>query len=139
MERVGILSPDSVEAARATYDQLVPAAKTVATETAKAVDLDGPFEEQVTGDVVATAHEALFASLLEVRVGDREAFDDWRAGYDGDVTALGSDAVPNVVWHAPPFGDRAVAATYADEREAAVATLRRQAFGRIYRDVLVER
>lgn len=139
MERVGILSPESAEEARATYDQLVPAAKTVATETAKTVDLDGPFEEQVGSDVVATAHEALFASLLEVRVGGREAFDDWRAGHDGEVTVLGSDTVPNVVWHAPPFADQGIAATYADEREAAVATLRRQAFGRIYRALLVER
>jgi len=139
MERVGILSPESVEEARATYDQLVPAARTVTTETAKAVDPAGPLDEQVTGDVVATAHEALFASLLSVSVGDREAFEDWRAGYDGEVTALGSDNVPNVAWHAPTFGDHAVAATYADEREAAVATLRRQAFGRIYRDVVVER
>jgi hypothetical protein len=44
--------------------------------------------------------------------------------------------VERVVWHVPPFADAAVAATFQDERDAAVATLRRQAFGRCYRDRL---
>jgi len=53
-----------------------------------------------------------------------------------DLTVFGSEDVDNVVWHAPPFADAAIAATFQDERDAAVATLRRQAFGRLYRDAL---
>lgn len=139
MDRVGILSPSTASEARAAYEDLAPAARTVVRETAKAMDVGGEqFDERVTGEVVATAHDALFASLLSVAVGTREEFDDWRAGTGHEVAAIGSENVPNVVWHAPPFAERAVAATYADERAAAIATLRRQAFGRIYRDVLVD-
>lgn len=139
MDRVGFLSPSTASEARDAYEDLASAAGTVVREAATAMEFEREeFEERVTGDVVATAHEALFASLLSVAVGTREEFDDWRADADHDVTVAGSDNVPNVVWHAPPFAGRAVAATYADEREAAVATLRRQAFGRIYSDVLVD-
>jgi hypothetical protein len=137
MEREGVLSPSSAEEARATYAELVPAASTVVGETARAMALEGDeFDERVTEDVVATAHDALFASLLELRVGSRDAFETWREEYDGEVVVAGSENVPNVVWHAPEFGDLAVAATFAEERQAAVSTLRRQAFGRIYDDVV---
>lgn len=139
MEREGILSPPTVSEAKAAYESLAPAAQTVVREVAKAMDFDNEeFDERVTGEVVATAHDALFASLLEVRVGTREELDGWREESDSDVVVVGSENVPSVVWHAPPFAEQAVAATYADEREAAVATLRRQAFGRIYRDVLAD-
>lgn len=139
MDRVGILSPSTAPEARATYDDLAPAARTVVRETAKAMDFEREeFDERVTGEVVATAQDALFASLLSVAVGTREEFDDWCEGTDHDVAVIGSENVPNVVWHAPAFAEQAVAATYADERDAAVATLRRQAFGRIYRDLLVD-
>jgi hypothetical protein len=133
MEREGVLSPSTVEEVQRTYEELVPAASTVVSETARAMAFDETeFDERVTDDVVATAHDALFASLLVVTVGPREAFDDWHEDYDGEVIVAGSDNVPNVVWHAPEFADRAVAATFADERQAAVSTLRRQAFGRLY-------
>lgn len=137
MERAGILSPSTASEARATYEDLAPAARTTVRETAKAMDFGREeFDDRVTGDVVATAHDALFASLLSVAIGTREEFDDWRADADHEVAVIGSENVPNVVWHAPPFAGRAVAATYAAEQAAAIATLRRQAFGRIYGDVL---
>ena len=137
METEGFLAPETAERARSAYDELVGAVRTTVHETAKAMDF-GPeeFDDRVTGDVVATAHDALFASLLEVQVGTAQEFDDWRDGFDGEVTVAGSEHVDNVVWHVAPFAEQAVAATFQDEREAAVATLRRQAYGRIYRDVL---
>jgi hypothetical protein len=77
--------------------------------------------------------------VLSVQVGTRETFEDWRDEYDDEVVVAGSETVPHVVWHAPPFAGRAVAATFAEARDAAVGTLRRQAFGRIYADVVADR
>jgi len=94
------------------------------------------YDERVDADVVETARDALFASLLRVRVADRETFEAWREGYDGEVHVSGSDHVDRVVWHVAPVAEAAVAATFQDERRAAVATLRRQAFGRLYDDLL---
>jgi len=152
MHAEGQLAPESTAEARQQYAELAGAARTVTRETAKAMGFDREeYAERVTDEVRSTARNALFASLLRVRVGDREAFEAWRAGFDGDVRVMGSDDVPNVAWHVIPFGadgppDRAagdedvtpvaVAATFQDEPEAAKATLRRTVFGRIYRDVI---
>lgn len=137
METEGVFDPATLADAREAYESVGPAAQTVVRETASAMDFDREeYHDRVTSDVVETARDALFASLLVVHVGDRDAFEDWRADADVDVTLLGSDEVENVVWHVAPAVDAAVAATYQDERDAAVATCRRQAFGRLYRDAL---
>jgi hypothetical protein len=152
MHAEGQLAPASAAEARRQYAELAGAARTVTRETAKAMGFDREeYDERVDDDVRATARDALFASLLRVRVGDREAFERWRAGFDGDVHVMGSGEVDNVTWHVVPFGHDgpptreadddgvtpvAVAATFQDEPEAAVATLRRAVFGRIYRDVI---
>jgi hypothetical protein len=152
MHTEGLLAPESAAAARHTYADLAGAARTVTRETAKAIGFDREeYAERVTDDVRSTARDALFASLLEVRVGDRDEFEAWRADFDGDVRVLGSDDVPNVAWHVVPFGADgpptraagdedvtpvAVAATFQDEPEAATATLRRTVFGRVYRDAI---
>lgn len=140
METVGFLSPETATEASESFVELGSTAETVVKETAKAMDFDREeFEDRLTGDVVATAHEALFASLLAVHVGTMDEFDGWQADYDDyEVTVLGSDQVDNVVWHPVPFAGEVVAATFQNEREAAVGTLRRQAFGRIYREALVD-
>ncbi|WP_255197942.1 DUF5809 family protein [Halorarius litoreus] len=131
----GLLAPDSIDAAREEYDALVPTSKTVVREVAKAMAFDREeYGERVTEDVVETARDALFASLLEVHVGTHEEFERFRESNPGlDTTVRGSEHVDNVVWHVAPTGE-VVAATYQDEREAAIATLRRQAFGSVYRD-----
>jgi hypothetical protein len=94
------------------------------------------YDDRVSSAVVETARDALFASMLEVRVGTREEFDEWRDSTDCALTVEGSDNVDNVVWHVAPFAGEAVAATFHEKRRAAVDTLRRQAFGRIYREVV---
>ncbi|WP_049928165.1 DUF5809 family protein [Halopiger goleimassiliensis] len=136
MKTTGQFSFASVEEARETYESVGPAAQTVVREVARAMEFDREeYDERVTGDVVETARDALFASLLEVRVGSREAFEEWREAFDGEVTVTGHENVDRVVWHVGPT-DEAVAATFQNEEEAAVATLRRQAFGRLYRDLV---
>ncbi|PSP58592.1 hypothetical protein BRC76_08600 [Halobacteriales archaeon QH_8_67_36] len=137
METEGQFSPATVAAARDRYESLGSTAQVVVKEVAKAMGLSADeYDERVTGEVVETARDALFAESLAVTVGSREEFEDWRADTDHAVETLGSETVDNVVWHAPAFADEAVAATYQSEREAAVGTLRRQAFGRIYSEVV---
>ncbi|MFC6719471.1 DUF5809 family protein [Natrialbaceae archaeon GCM10025810] len=133
MHTEGTFSFDSVAEARERYEAVGPAAQTVVREVARAMEFDREeYDERVSSDVVATARDALFASLLEVSVGSREAYEAWAEEFDGEVTEVGSPNVDNVVWHAGPANE-AVAATYQNEADAAVATLRRQAFGRLYR------
>ena len=138
METHGRFAPETPTEARELYEAVGPAAQTAVREVARVMEFDhDEYERRVTGDVVETARDAIFASLLEVRVDTREAFDEWREGYDGEVVAEGHEAVDHVAWHVGPSGT-AVAATFQHEEEAAVGTLRRIAFGRIYRE-LVER
>ncbi|WP_058366068.1 DUF5809 family protein [Haloparvum sedimenti] len=140
METKGSFAPATVEEARDRYAEAGEAARVVVRETAKAMGFDGEeYDERVTGEVIETARDALFASLLTVHVADRETFETWldeRPFTEGDVTVLGSEHVDNVVWHAAPFADAVVAATFQNEPDAAAGTLRRNAFGRIYRDEL---
>lgn len=132
----GTFAPDSVEVARDRYDALGPVAQTVVREVAAAMAFDREeYDERVTPEVIETAREALFASLLHVQVGDRTEFEAWRADFNGEVSVIGSEQVDHVVWHAAPDG-RAVAATFQDEPDAAVGTLRRQAFGRVYQELV---
>jgi len=138
MDTDGTLAPATAAAARERYEALGSTAQVVVKETAKAMKMDAEeYRDRVTSDVVETARDALFASLLEVRVGSREAFDEWVADNgDYEVREVGSEHVDSVVWHAAPAADTVVAATFHEEREAAVGTLRRQAFGRIYRELV---
>ena len=136
MEREGVFAPETVAEAREFYGSLGPTAQVVVRETAKAMEFDRTeYRDRVTGDVVETARDALFASLLVVYQGDRDEFESWCADRDVEVTTVGSEEVDNVVWHHVPFADRVLAATYQQEPDAAAGTLRRQVFGRVYRDL----
>lgn len=132
----GVFAPETVAEARDRYESCGPVAQTVVREVAKAMSFDREeYGERVTGDVIATARDALFASMLEVTVGTAGEFDEFceaNPGLAPDVE--GSDNVDRVVWHPAPFADAVVAATFQDEEDAAVSTLRRQAFGKVYRD-----
>lgn len=136
MHTRGTFAPTTPAEARETYETVGPAARTSVREVARAMEFDrDEYDDRVTSDVVETARDAIFASLLAVTVGTREEYERWRDGYDGEVVEAGHEAVDRVVWHEGPDG-RAVAATFQNEEDAAVATLRRQAFGTVYRDLL---
>ena len=138
METEGSFAPESVAGARDRFDALGPTAQLVVREVAKAMSFDREeYRDRVTSEVVETARDALFASLLTVHVGDRAEYEAWcEAHPEYDVHEIGSENVDHVVWHAAPATGTAVAATFQNEERAAVATLRRQAFGRVYRDLL---
>lgn len=137
MHTEGLFAPETLAAARDRYDALAATAAVVVREVARAMDLDGEaYDRRVTDDVVLTAHDAIFASLLRVHVGTHAEFDAFCEDHGGEVVQTGSEHVDGVVWHAPPFADTIVATTFQDAEEAAIATLRRQAFGRLYREVL---
>lgn len=138
MHTVGRFAPSTEEAARERYEALGPTAQTVVREVATAMEFDKPeYDERVTSTVVERARNALFASGLEVSVGQREAFDDWQTEHsEYGIHVIGNENVPRIAWHAAPFSEQAVAATFANEERAAVETLRRQAFGRLYRDLV---
>ncbi|WP_439028597.1 DUF5809 family protein [Haloarchaeobius sp. DT45] len=137
MHTVGNLTPETEDEAREAYESAGPTAQLVVKETTRAMGFDRQeYQDRVDSDVVETARDVLFAAELAVHVGTREEFADWRDGFDGEVTETGSENVDNVAWHAAPFADEAVAATFQNEEDAAVGTLRRQALGRIYRSRL---
>ncbi|MFB6084390.1 MAG: DUF5809 family protein [Halorientalis sp.] len=138
MHTEGVFAPATVTEARDQYAAVGPAAQTGVREVAKAMDFDDEeYENRVTASVVATAHEAIFASLLEVTVGTAEAFEEWCEDHpDYEREVIGSENVDRVVWHGVPFAETVVAATFQEREEAAVGTLRRQAFGSVYREVV---
>jgi hypothetical protein len=138
MHTEGVFAPETAAEARERYAATGPAAQTSVREVAKTMDFDSEeYEDRVTSSVVATAHEAIFASMLEVQVGTDEEFEDWcgdHPAYEREV--IGNENVDHVVWHAVPFAETVVAATFQEREEAAVGTLRRQAFGSVYREVV---
>ncbi|MFW5919213.1 MAG: DUF5809 family protein [Halanaeroarchaeum sp.] len=135
MDTRGLLEPESAAAARDRFEALGPVAQTVTREVAKAMDFDREeYRERVTTDVVGTAREALFASMLRVHTGTREEFDDWcEAHPDLEVQVEGSEHVDRLAWHPAPFDGSVAAVTFQNEPDAAVGTVQRQAFARHYR------
>jgi len=135
METAGVYEFESAEAARAAYADAGPVAQQVVKETAKAMDFDNAeYDQRVTGAVIETARDALFASLLTTYDGSRTEFDEWcDDNPDYSVDIAGSESVASVVWHPVGFAETVVAASYQAEPEAAAATVRRRAFGRHYR------
>jgi len=137
MDTEGLFAPATHDDVRAQYAAVGPAAQEAVREVARELDLgQEAYRERVDADLVLTAREAIYASLLEVHVGTREEFDEWCADREREVTELGSEHVSGVAWHDAPWADAVVAATFENEPEAAVGTLRRQAFGRLYREVV---
>jgi len=136
MEREGVFAPESSEEARQWYASLEPAASEILSAVTRELGFDSEeYDRRVTATVRDTARDALFASLLEVCVGTRDEYESWRDQHDDDVLETGSENVDSVAWHVGPTGT-AIAATFQNEREAAVGTLRRQAFGRLYSEVV---
>jgi len=140
MDTEGRVEPETAETARERYAALGSTAQIVVKEVAKAMEMDAAeYDERVTGDVVATARDALFASELKVRVGTRAEYEEWLADHpEYAVEEVGSENVDGVVRHAAPAVETVVAATFHEERRAAADTLRRQAFGRVYRELVAD-
>lgn len=137
MDVHGFLAPETPDDVREAYADVGPAAQTVTREVAKAMEFDpDEYGDRVTGDVVETARDALFASLLRVQSGTREEFEAWVDGTDYDVVENGSEDVENVAWHLVPFENTVVTATYQNEPEAARGTLRRIVHGKFYRETV---
>ncbi len=134
----GDLEPESLDAAREAYAAEAPTAKIAVREAAKAMGFDSSeYEERVTPGVIATVREALFAERLAVRISDRETYESWGdTNPEFEVIEIGSPEVDRIAWHVAPFADQAVGATFHEKRMAAVSTVRKQAFGRIYRERL---
>jgi hypothetical protein len=137
MHTVGSLTPKTEAEAREAYESAGPTAQLLVKEVAKAMGFDrDEYRDRVDSDVVETARDVMFAAELAVRIGTREEYEAWTETFDGDVFEVGNENVDNVVWHEAPFAGEAVAATFQNEEDAAVGTLRRQALGRIYRERL---
>ncbi|GAB7009389.1 DUF5809 family protein [Halorubrum trueperi] len=138
MHTRGTFAPETRADALERYEEVGPVAQVVVREATKAMEFDAEeYDERVTSEVVQTARDATFAELLAVHVGDESEFDAWldESGFDAeDVVQIGSDNVDNLVWHPVPFADAVIAATFQDEPDAAASTLRRNAFGRVYRE-----
>jgi hypothetical protein len=137
MDTEGVFAPETAAAARERFQSFESAANTALRTLGRELGMDtDEYTERMTEDVRIATQEAMFASLLQVHIGTRSEYETWLDDHEFEAVEVGSDAVDNVVLHAPGFADRAIAATFQDEREAAVGTLRTQAFGRLYRDVV---
>lgn len=142
MDTRGTFAPTTRADALERYEELGPVAQVVVREATKAMSFDADeYDERVTPEVIRTARDATFAELLAVHIGEDDEFDAWLADSEfdaDDVVRIGSDTVDNVVWHPIPFADTVIAATFQDEPDAAASTLRRNAFGRVYREEFYE-
>ncbi len=137
METRGLFTPNTPSETTEYSTLLGPVAQVVVKETAKAMGFSkDEYDNRITADVITTARDTLFASLLEVSLGSRSEFKDVQENTDYKVIELGSEHVDNVVWHTAPITNTIIAATYQDKPDAAVATLQRQAYGRIYQSYL---
>jgi len=142
MNTKGTFAPETRADALEGYEEVGSVAQVVVREATKAMAFDADeYDERVTPEVIRTARDAVFAEQLVVHVGEDDEFDAWLADSEfdaDDVTRIGGDNVDNVVWHPIPFADTVIAATYQDEPDAAASTLRRNAFGRVYREEFYE-
>lgn len=142
MDSVGFIAPETAAAAREEHERCHPTARELVREIAIAMGMDGDeYRDRVTDEVVETAQDALFGSLLRVRTGTADEFAGWLAdaGYDESAVRVeGSEHVDGRAWHAAPATGEIAAVTYNEQVDAAVSTVRRQAYGRIYRELLYD-
>ncbi len=138
MKTRGQIAPETEAAVREEYEAPAKSAETVTKEIAKAnTDTRAAYNELVDSATVETAQQSIFASLLEVHVGSVEEYDSWLAAHeDFEVVLAGTKPVPRRVWHPVWPRDAVVAVSFQERADAAVATVRRQAFGRHYRSIL---
>lgn len=138
MQLRGMFTPETATAARERYESLALPAETVTKELAEAgTGSADAYREFLTPEVLDTAQQSLFAGLLAVRVGSREEYEEWLADHeDLTPTLAGHESVARRAWHPINPRDAVAAVSFEDSPDAAVATVRRQAFGKHYRSVL---
>lgn len=138
MDTRGQFAPETKAAARSLYDDLAIAAETVTKTLAEtSTDSREAYHELLDQERIDAAHEALFASLLEVHVGSVEEFESWMNRHDAFQLSLsGPETVPRRAWHPVRPRKTVTAVSFQTAPEAAVATVRRQAFGTQYRELL---
>jgi hypothetical protein len=138
METRGYIGPETEAAVREQYAKLAPAARTVTKEVAEAGTTDSAAYREFTTDAVyETAQQALFASLLQVQVGDAGEFETVRAERDDhEVVFAGTETVGRRAWHRVRPRETIVAVSFEEKTDAAVASLQLQAFGRFYRPMI---
>jgi hypothetical protein len=137
MQVRGSFAPETATQARERYEAVGSTAQILLKQITKAMEFDPEeYERRVTPEVVETAREVMFAADLRVRVGTREEYEDWLEGRGYETVERGSPNVSRVAWHPAPFAETVVAATFEREADAAVETLRRQAFGSVYRGIV---
>lgn len=138
METRGQFAPKTAAEATDQYESIALAAETVTKEIAEAgTDGGEVYQALVEPAVIETAQQALFASLLEVHTGTREAFQAWLDDHDAfEAEMAGTETVPRRAWHPVWPADQVIAVSYQERPDAAIATLRRQAFGQQYRTLL---
>jgi hypothetical protein len=138
METRGHFAPRTETAASAQYDDLALAAKTVTKEIAEAgTDTSDDYQALVEESVIDTAQQTLFASLLEVHIGSVDEYEAWLTDHNSlDGSLAGTDTVARRAWHPVWPRDHVAAVSFQNSPEAAIATVRRQAFGQHYRAIL---
>jgi len=137
MERRGILAPETPGDARARYDDLQQTSREVVRTAAKQMGFGTQeYQTRVTDDVIESARDALFASLLVVQTGSKTEFESGTESLDGEREVIGHENVEHVAWHIVPFSETVVAATFENQPDAAADTVRRQAFATAYQEVV---
>jgi hypothetical protein len=138
MDTRGELTPTTAAAAREAYAGLALPAETVTKAVADAgTDSTEAYQSFLDDDVLETAQESLFAASLAVQVGTADEYEAWLADHaDLEPSMTGHEDVSGRAWH-PVWPREVVAAvSFADSPDAAVATVRRQAFGKFYRSMI---
>ncbi|MFW6384060.1 MAG: DUF5809 family protein [Halodesulfurarchaeum sp.] len=138
MNTRGHLQPGTAAAAQAAYEALELPAETVTKAVAEAgTDSAEAYRSFLDGEVFETAQKSLFAASLVVHVGTVEEYETWLSHNDAMTASMAGHAeVEGRAWH-PVLPREAVAAvSFADSPDAAVATVRRGAFGEFYRPMI---
>ena len=140
METVGYLAPETPEAVEEAYADCEPIARELTREIVLATGIDSAsYHDMMTTEVIEAAQAVYFSSVLRIHTGSREEFSEWIASSPYTEEAVHREGSPNVdqiAWHVSRATDQIVAATYHQQREAALSSLRRIVWGRLYAEMV---
>lgn len=137
MDHYGCFTPESESELVSRFESLETTAKVLVRQLRTAFDRNQDYvDDHLDQADVDTIKEIVFGSHLEIHAGTRQEFDQWFTGRSLELIEIGSSEVDHIAWHHSPFVETVLAATFENEPEAAVETLRRQAIGRLYREYI---